>query len=81
MDLSWCTTHSQDWKETGTCYLEFAKCLKDGGPTPVTYAPELAAAKMDDQPTRGQFAVYFSLRQLEGFSLGGGGGGDKCQFS
>ena len=56
MDLS--TTHSQDWKETGTCYLEFAKCLKDGGPTSVTYAPELAAAKMDDEPTRGQFTVF-----------------------
>lgn len=36
------------------CFVDFAKCLKNQGPTPVTYAPDSRAM---DEPTRGPFAV------------------------
>ena len=36
------------------CFVDYAKCLKNKGPTPVTYAPDSRAM---DEPTRGPFAV------------------------
>lgn len=36
------------------CFVDYAKCLRNKGPTPVTYAPD---ARAMDEPTRGPFAV------------------------
>ncbi|KAJ7385841.1 hypothetical protein OS493_013876 [Desmophyllum pertusum] len=50
-DLSWCVSHAQGIKMQAGCFVDFAKCLKNKGPTPVTYAPDSRA--MDaPAPTR-----------------------------
>ncbi|XP_027056228.1 uncharacterized protein LOC113683212 [Pocillopora damicornis] len=51
-DLTFCTSHAQGIKAKADCYIEYGKCLKNGGPTPVTYSPSHHA--MDDSST-GQF--------------------------
>ena len=58
-DLSWCVSHAQGIKAQAGCFYDYGKCLKDGGPTPVTYAPE---SRMMDEPTRGPFAVCLLIR-------------------
>lgn len=53
-DLTFCTSHAQGIKAKADCYIEYGKCLKNGGPTPVTYSPSHHA--MDDTSS-GQFTV------------------------
>lgn len=53
-DLTFCTSHAQGIKAKADCYIEYGKCLKNGGPTPVTYSPSHHA--MDDSSS-GQFTV------------------------
>jgi len=57
MDLSWCISHAQGIKAQAGCFWDFAKCLKNQGPTPVTNAPESRAII---EPTRGPFAVCWT---------------------
>ncbi|KAJ7385840.1 hypothetical protein OS493_013875 [Desmophyllum pertusum] len=52
-DLSWCVSHAQGIKMQAGCFVDFAKCLKNKGPTPVTYAPDSRAM---DEPTHSPLA-------------------------
>lgn len=51
-----CVSHAQGIKAQAVCFYDYGKCLKDGGPTPVTYAPE---KRMPPTlaPTHGPLAV------------------------